>query len=460
MSIFDKYNLKHEEVVQHIEKIITNHSTLYGNARIKCISVNVNDDEGWRNALCVVQIFPLDTEPVHATSLRYPWVHLLEEWIETKDLSSFLDQVTKQKLVVDGEEVRLKPNSGFRQRRFEPGGNDYSRLAGYCYESSMSGPDVISSNPLLAYPSELPFYSNIYRATQDWLSLKRFHDDSDARRGSVIVFAPECRARFKTLDVKDGKLTILTRSNSEELGKSLKVKGAWIVNGINKRFDEVPFDQEIDLDVPEEAEGVELYLLGPDGTIYDFHHETKYWVLGQSRVLGVDTTDRDLQAIINRALLSGECETVEFKPFILIGNQKWNEVIKTIIAFANTKGGIIIFGVNNYCSVEGVERRINESAKKESCHFDESMERHKGEIKKLAGDKLNRGLMLDINDSNYEGHRVITVRVPEGQEKPYALIRTNEIFVRRGSNNVRPDPDTELPQLLSGMHEGIIKPFG
>ncbi|HDO06408.1 MAG TPA: ATP-binding protein, partial [Bacteroidetes bacterium] len=421
------------------------------NARIKCVSVN--DNEGWRNALCVVQIFPLGAEPVHATSLRYPWVHLLEEWIETGDLSSLLDQATKQKLIVDGEEVLLNSKFGFNQWGFEPGGNDYSRLAGYCYKSAINEPITIPSKPLLAYQSELPFYSNVYQAIQDWMGLKQFHNDSDARRGSVIVFAPECRAGFKTLDVKDGKLFILTRSGSEELGKNLKVKGAWMVNGINRNF-EVQFDREIVLDVPEEAKEVELYLLRPDEIMYDFHHETKYWVRGQGRVLGVDTTGRDSQVIINRALLSGECETVEFKPFILIGDKKWNEIIKTIIAFANTRGGIIIFGVNNYCSVEGVGRGINKLAKKEGCSVDESMERYKGEIKKLAGDNLNRGLMLDINDTNYTGHRVITVRVPEGQEKPYAHIKTNKIFVRRGSNNMLPDPDTELPQLLPGMHEG------
>jgi len=444
----DKYNLNHEEVVQHIGRIVTNHGIRYGHTRIKCVSVN--DDKGWRNALCVVQIFPLSAEPVRATSLRYPWVHLLEEWIETKDLSSLLGQVTKQKLVVDGEEVLLDPKSGFNKWRFEPGGNDYSHLAGYCYESSVSESITIPSKPLLEY--ELPFYSNVYQAMQDWMGLKRFQDN-DSRRGSVIVFAPECRAGFETLDVKDGKLSILTRSGSEELGKSLKVKGAWMVNGINKSF-EVPFDREIGLDVPEEAEGVELYLLSPDGTIYDFHHETNYWVLGQWRVLGVDTTDRDLQAMIDHAVLSGECETVEFKPFILIGNQKWDEVIKTIIAFANTKGGIIIFGVNNYCSVEGVEKGIMKLAKGKDCSFDESMERYRGEIKRLAGDKLNRGLMLDINDTNYKGHPVITVRVPEGQEKPYARIQTNEIFVRRGSNNVRPDPD-KLSQLLPDINRKL-----
>lgn len=452
MKLYDKFNLNHEEVVEHIEKIVTNHGILYGNARIKCVSVN--DGEGWKNALCVVQFFPLGAEPVRATSLHYPRVHLLEEWIETKDLSALLDQVSKQKLVVDGEEALLNSNSGFNQWHFKPRGNDYSHLAGYCYNSPTREPITIPSEPLLSY--ELPFYSNVYQAIQDWMGLKRFQHN-DATRGSVIVFAPECRAGFETLEVKDGKLSISTRSGSEELGKSLKVKGAWMVSEINKSF-EAPFDREIVLDVPEESEGVELYLLGPDGTVYDFHHETKYWVLGQGRVLGIDTTGRDSEAIIDQAILSGECEKVEFKPFIASGNPKWAEVIKTIIAFANTKGGIIIFGVNNHCSVEGVERETHKLAKKEGCSFAESMERYKGEIKKLAGDKLNRGLMLDINDTKYKGHCVISVIVPEGQEKLYACIQTNDIFVRRGSNNMRPDPD-ELSQLLPGMHSGIMNPF-
>ncbi len=189
--------------------------------------------------------------------------------------------------------------------------------------------------------------------------------------------------------------------------------------------------------------------MGSDGVLYDFHRETRYWIRGQRRILGIDTTSKELQAIVDQALLSGECEKVEFKPFLTIGDEKWNEVTETVIAFANTKGGVIIFGVNKHCSVVGIERGISELARKKSQSLNDAMERYKGEIRRFVGDNLNRGLMLDISEIKYGGHHVVSVIVPEGQYKPYAHVRTNDIFVRRGSNNVRPDPDTELPSLLT-----------
>jgi len=54
---------------------------------------------------------------------------------------------------------------------------------------------------------------------------------------------------------------------------------------------------------------------------------------------------------LEEMVLRGESETVEFKE----STGEWKEIIKTISAFANTKGGIIIVGINNKSKVSGIQ---------------------------------------------------------------------------------------------------------
>lgn len=53
---------------------------------------------------------------------------------------------------------------------------------------------------------------------------------------------------------------------------------------------------------------------------------------------------------LTKIIKSGESETVEFKK----STGEWREIIETISAFANTKGGIILIGVGEKKKVYGV----------------------------------------------------------------------------------------------------------
>ncbi|MFO8022330.1 MAG: ATP-binding protein [Perlabentimonas sp.] len=51
---------------------------------------------------------------------------------------------------------------------------------------------------------------------------------------------------------------------------------------------------------------------------------------------------------INNLILEGENESIEFKTSFN------NEVIETLVAFANTKGGNVLIGVNSGNQVKGI----------------------------------------------------------------------------------------------------------
>jgi len=54
---------------------------------------------------------------------------------------------------------------------------------------------------------------------------------------------------------------------------------------------------------------------------------------------------------IEEIIKSGESETLEFKKSL----SKWREIIKTVSAFSNTKGGLIIVGVDDNGKIVGVK---------------------------------------------------------------------------------------------------------
>ncbi|MBI3722370.1 hypothetical protein HY251_00215 [bacterium] len=49
------------------------------------------------------------------------------------------------------------------------------------------------------------------------------------------------------------------------------------------------------------------------------------------------------------------------------------------------------------------------------------------------------------------GERVLLVRVLSGDDPPYST-QENQVFVRKGATNRRPDPKTEIPALLDRGH--------
>ena len=53
---------------------------------------------------------------------------------------------------------------------------------------------------------------------------------------------------------------------------------------------------------------------------------------------------------VTKIIKSGESETVEFKK----STGEWKEIIETISAFTNKKGGVILVGVDNKKEVCGV----------------------------------------------------------------------------------------------------------
>lgn len=123
---------------------------------------------------------------------------------------------------------------------------------------------------------------------------------------------------------------------------------------------------------------------------------------------------------LNSILFEGEGLTVEFKRKV----SSPEKIARVMIAFANTHGGILIFGIDDDGSVVGVNSEKEEidlifSAAKEHCY---------------------PPIEPKIEVLEFEGKDIIVVTIEKSEAKPHYLISSNgdagKVFIRVGSQNV------------------------
>lgn len=437
------YNLTHEQAVEHLRSILMHNSDLMNQVRIRCVSAESNGE--WQNAICVIDLVEKDQPPPRKPSLRYPRLHLLEEWMNLSTFSTaILESVSKGAISVDGESVSIDVHTRFNEWEFLPSRNNLSNYPGHVYKTPYGQrPQLAHHDPLLAH--DLPFYPNPYFAIRDWMNFRLFHMDRDANLGTIQIFIPQGRAYMKSLTIEKSLLKVCAE-NRQEL--NLFLKGAWEHASGCSPFEALVTGSEMSIPVPDQVEGFEVYLIGVDDRVYDFHRETKLWALGQERVLGAVPGGEGNLAIVQKAIQQGEGEAVEFKPFVKESGSKLNELVKTVIAFSNTKGGVLLVGISDDCIAEGIEREITQAASKNGSTFETQLTKYIGWLRQSIVGELNRSIELAVSPVVIDSHTVILLSIPEGDQKPYANVKSNAIYIRRGANNVAPHPDHELPDIM------------
>lgn len=125
-------------------------------------------------------------------------------------------------------------------------------------------------------------------------------------------------------------------------------------------------------------------------------------------------------------LNEGECLTVEFK------EKYTSKIDEDIVAFANTKGGVILLGVRDDRTIAG-EQLTNDM---------------KGRINSLA-----RNCKPDIPVNAMQVGDVVVIEVPEGNEKPYYC---GSGYFRRLNGNSQKMNHEEIRIMFS---ENEVMPF-
>lgn len=417
-----------------IKKFIEEHKETYSD-KVLVSSVMVNDGGlVWYNCMTKFRLIGKEEKIIPRKDIIYDVFGLLELIISIKDMIKILENVERSFKIKDFE-INFKDTVDFNYRTYEASNNDYCDFAGNEYW--IGGSTVYPIRfPTIKYG--VPCFRDGNHAIRNWLSLEKFHDFSDARLGKIILFIPNFKARFRKLEFENNCLNIYIEGDKTIL-KDLECQLVYTIEKeLFQKNIKINGKNNISLNIENEPDEIFLQLVTSKGEKIDYYEDTPYRHTGKSRLLKRESNKEILDKIKD-----GENENVEFKPFIEKRNTKEIEVINTIIAFANTRGGSLIFGVDDYCKIIGVPRNILKRL-----DFNAFFEDYKKNIRKLISDKVNKKIVMVFNKYVVGTDLIIEIIIEEGENKPYATVPDNKIYVRKGSNNRFPDTDVELPHLL------------
>jgi len=126
----------------------------------------------------------------------------------------------------------------------------------------------------------------------------------------------------------------------------------------------------------------------------------------------------------------GENYTLEYKREF---NKDERTVLKTVVAFANGQGGVILLGVEDDMSIHGVEHQFPQG----------SLDRYKGKITDLIHSSVIPSPNYLISHCTIDSHTVVVLQVFKGGLPPYTLRGkdgTSVVYVRRNATTCAATP--------------------
>lgn len=443
-GISRKYGLSFLGAAELLADSLTINSFYQGLARVRYVLVE-RDRDKWDVAIIVAHVFTKDEKtPEPTKELDYSSVRLCEGWVP---LNSFVHCFKNARLELPNICFPFVKNRS-RDRTFLSGNNRFHRRPGHLYTVDWQDTTHVNHDILLSY--NLPYCPDVLAAVRHWTGLVEF-TDSHVYRGKFLLFVPECRAYIGKLARVGNELQIkVERIQSCE--PNLCIKGAYWTDSQEMNYEPLEATVNIDgsatLSLPEEVRRLELFLLGPSETLYDYHREGRWPLEGTTSVLTVEKPNTSDEKIIQQAIKSGEGVTFEFKPYIAPSNPKFKEVIRTAIAFANKSGGYIFLGIADDCQVLGVEHELVNQNRNTAIDFEQQVSRYIGAVLQALRGRIVQSVNVEVTSISFAGHRVIIVKVPPGNEMPYRDAQGDHLYIRRGANNVLPNNE-ELKELLS-----------
>lgn len=322
-----EHNLSLQDGVALITKAVRGNSKLYEQARIRYVLVKYSSGQ-WRTPASIIHLFPKGQEPKKTSEARYPDIQLRETWLS---LDQLLEGFANSKLDFPDLPVVLASNKNWA-RTFFSGGNTFGRNPGFLYQINwQESLNYANIRRLLAYNQ--PYYPDYASAVEGWVELAGFTQWS-AREGQLLMFVPECRAYIEKPMVKDTKLSVTVALQDPSIS-GLRFIGGWATASEAQSFNEEVVNAggewSAKVNLSENIEAFEGFLIAPDNTIFDYHIETMRSLEGVARIFSKEDPVGEDEAAIMDAIDSGEGTQIEFKPFVYPKHEKIDEVVRTIV---------------------------------------------------------------------------------------------------------------------------------
>jgi len=315
-------------------------------------------------------------------------------------------------------------NSRCKYSDFDP--TDYSQskdsTTGYYQLDFSATPKDLHSIGELVDARE-QYYTNIFN-----LIFKKFKRDLDTKdsnlRNKMLFIFPREHIGKVELELKGNQLKIKTLNmNSEELVLKIEIvkNDPLTINTYDINLEKDIEEHEIVLDfIPEII----------SGSLLDVYDDGNAFKRIQKIVRRFDKviTDEIDEKVIRNIILEGEGLKTDFKEIYPhngddIKRLNHKKIIRLICAFANAKGGLIIFGVNDDAKIKGYKvtnQFINFG------DFEQNLQR-------LCNDEIEPSVTAKCHLVDYKKKKLIVVQVFEYTENFVQTRSDKKIVVRKGS---------------------------
>jgi ATP-dependent DNA helicase RecG len=336
---------------------------------------------------------------------------LTKRLVEVQDAINLLQSIFENQVLklAGWPEIPLKVH--LTETRFIPSRSSYGYIScewPMLYAYSSIGDDIRGNIPsdsmsklgLPLFPSGVEAINVFFvlRLPKDWYSLE----------SRIELLVPDYSARIKNLRLAGNRVTIDVETKEVTPADVLT---KFYCKGENKSYasDDLRLEGgQASFVADEEPFQVEAHIVSAlDGEAID---KKRFDYRYPSREEGI--IKENIEAQLLDMIDKGENVNVEFKKEL--GNE---EFLETVVAFANTSGGIIFLGVDDNCRIKGFKEDV------------------KAKIVDLIADRCDPSIEVQIDSGVLvQGTPITLVKVPESTNKPYTL-KDRGIFVRRGSSD-------------------------
>jgi Putative DNA-binding domain len=239
----------------------------------------------------------------------------------------------------------------------------------------------------------------------------------------------------------------ITLDGTNLSGTRLKVTGTGVQD-----YDDYPVEKTVLLSAPDGPPDIIKIALLKGNTWLDYFYDdrrSRYNPLVPRHtnvVFDYQEPDEEILSLIE----SGEGRTIEFKWEESDDKDKWK---KTVVAFANTEGGYILFGVRNDAQVVGLSKELAKHG---------SLEHFKDGLTDAISNTITPVPLYEILPPvKIEGKDVLVIKVISDEKTHSLLINKAPVFYIRRDATTRPANNFETQELvrLKDMRKGM-KPQG
>ncbi len=391
--------------------------------------------DGWRNLLTKFDFVCKGRTVPDPVLHKYPDVIINRRHINAVGVSENLQRLLQEAKLETGAEpghvsmaTRMGHHESFRSWRREwsqwPGDIVYFDRAEGQFQSGLPGTSLIAR--------DAPYYPTAGHAFLDLFGSRPIND-SDWLRGQVIVVIPDFRARISKLTVGRDYVRaefecalcqpedLLVKTYAENSGRRLVQETVELAKPI------------IEMNLEDRATFAAIALLSK--STGELLHEKSFdekrgWV-------DEDVVVKMAEQEIEQMLLLGETETVEFREKI-----EPVRLAKTIVAFANTRGGTIIVGVDDNHRVVGCDLKGLEDT-----------------VTNVVRGRCDRPPDVSMEVVEYQERTLFLVRVAESKAKVH-VEKEHGPLIRANATNRTPT-SYELDRLYERRNNsGILSGFG